>query len=64
MEWVEQESEVDFVEFVYGGNTCSSHVGCIGGWQKINLAHWAKPGNLLHEMGHAIGLEPEHCRLD
>lgn len=64
VEWVEQESEVDFVEFVYGGNTCSSHVGCIGGWQKINLAHWAKPGNLLHEMGHAIGLEPEHCRLD
>ena len=64
VEWTKHEYEDDYVEFVYDGDGCSSHVGCIGGRQPICLANWAKPGNVLHEMGHAIGLEHEHCRLD
>ena len=64
VEWIEQENETDFVEFVYDRIECSSKVGCVGGQQKIKLADWATPGNVLHEMGHAIGLEHEHCRLD
>ena len=64
VEWIEQEIETDFIEFVYDRIECSSNVGCVGGQQKIKLADWATPGNVLHEMGHAIGLEHEHCRLD
>ena len=64
VKWIKRDKEADFVKFVYNKSECSSHVGCVGGMQIIRLADWATPGNVLHEMGHAIGLEHEHCRLD
>ena len=64
VKWIKRDKEPDFVKFVYSKNECSSHVGCVGGMQMIRLADWATPGNVFHEMGHAIGLEHEHCRLD
>ncbi len=64
VDWIERAYEDDYVEFIYSKSECSSRVGCVGGRQEIKLASWAKPGNVLHEMGHAIGLEHEHSRLD
>lgn len=64
VKWIKRDKEADYVKFVYNKSECSSHVGCVGGMQIIRLADWATPGNVLHEMGHAIGLEHEHCRLD
>ena len=64
VKWVERKSEKDYVEFVYDQNSCQSYVGRIGGRQKLWVADWATTGNVLHEMGHAIGLFHEQCRLD
>ncbi len=42
----------------------SSSVGMQGGIQTINLASWATTGVVIHEIGHAVGHQHEHCRSD
>jgi len=42
----------------------SSPVGRQGGQQKIRLSPNALPGNVIHEIGHSIGLWHEHSRPD
>lgn len=64
IQWVERQSEQNYVRFINGYDKCRSSVGMVGGLQFISIASWAKPGNIVHEMCHAIGLLHEHQRAD
>lgn len=47
------------------GSGCSSYVGMVGkGRQPIILHSNCSAGNVIHEIGHALGLWHEHTRLD
>jgi uncharacterized protein (TIGR03437 family) len=56
----------NYVRFVRSAsnNVCSSSVGMIGGQQLIGLADACTTGNVIHEIGHAAGLDHEQNRPD
>jgi hypothetical protein len=47
-----------------GGATCSSQVGRHGGQQVITTGDKCSKGNVIHELGHAVGLFDEQSRND
>ena len=53
----------DWVEFVTGPG-CASHVGRRGGRQEIIIGDGCEKGNMIHEIGHCIGLYHEQSRSD
>lgn len=53
----------NYVEFV-PGEGCASSVGCIGGRQIVMLGSGCQKGNIIHEIGHTIGLWHEQSRID
>jgi hypothetical protein len=55
--------EKDHVVFV-DGQRCSSNRGVTGGPQEIVLTAGCRRGVVLHEIGHAVGLQHEHNRAD
>jgi hypothetical protein len=57
------EQYPDYVRFVPGDSNFSP-VGRIGGPQDIVLAPGFTTGNVLHEIGHALGRIHEHTRSD
>jgi Astacin (Peptidase family M12A) len=61
--FVARTTETDFVTF-RTGNGCSSSVGRQGGPQFVNLATGCTTGNVIHEIGHTIGLWHEQSRED
>ncbi|HEX8528755.1 MAG TPA: M12 family metallopeptidase, partial [Cytophagales bacterium] len=55
--------EANYVKFTPGPG-CGSSVGRVGGQQLITLSPAFTVGNVIHEIGHAVGLLHEHTRLD
>jgi hypothetical protein len=53
----------DYAEFIPSFNT-QSYVGREGGRQTIEISSLASPGNVCHEIGHALGLYHEMSRKD
>jgi hypothetical protein len=59
------DSETDYVIFYPDFNQrCSSYVGRQGGPQSVRLAKRCSTMNIVHELGHTIGLWHEQSRLD
>ena len=56
-------NEADYVTFTAGPG-CASSLGRVGGQQFITLNSGATLGNVLHELGHTVGLLHEHTRTD
>ncbi|OCX51517.1 hypothetical protein BEL04_15950 [Mucilaginibacter sp. PPCGB 2223] len=62
--FVARTTEADYVTFVDDPNGCSSNVGLQGGQQFINININCTTGNVIHEIGHTIGLWHEQSRMD
>jgi astacin len=63
---VPRSNETNYVLFVPTDYTlaCTSNIGMAGGAQQITMPIWCSGGALVHEIGHAFGLQHEQIRSD
>lgn len=59
-----QSSYPDYIRFINANLGCASYIGRQTGMQEIYLDVNCSVGNIVHEIGHAIGLFHEHTRPD
>jgi hypothetical protein len=61
--FISRTTETDYLNFI-DSTGCASYVGKQGGSQNVWLSEFCTFGATIHEIGHAIGLEHEHTRMD
>ncbi len=61
--FVPRTTETDYVTFRPSAG-CSSAVGRAGGQQFVNVSDGCTSGNLIHEIGHTLGMWHEQSRSD
>jgi len=62
--FVPRNGEADYVRIARMPGYAVSDVGRRGGAQQVSLGDGATLGNIIHELGHTVGLWHEHCRGD
>ena len=63
IKFIQREDEFSYVEIMWGFEY-AAHVGMRGGRQHIILMYFCDYSAVLHELGHAVGLNHEHQRAD
>lgn len=58
-----RNGEADWIRFVPASG-CSSYIGRQGGMQEIFIGDGCSAGNMIHEIGHAVGFYHEQSRSD
>lgn len=64
LRFIKRDNQENYIEFIWDEKSCSSNLGMIEGKQFIKIPDWAITGNIMHEIGHAVGLIHEHSRSD
>lgn len=65
MKFWPRSSQPNYIHFVtIAGDVNYSYIGKIGGKQEIQISETGYLGNIIHEIGHALGLFHEHSRPD
>lgn len=62
--FVPRTSQVDYMVFTRVTNGCASMVGRQGGAQQLVIRDACSVGNIIHELGHCVGLWHEQSRAD